>query len=270
MAQRASEGDGERLVQADAVLLALGGASWPRLGSDAAWTTLLAERGVTLTPLQPANCGFDCAWSEHFRQRFGGKPVTSVAITWTDANGRTQRRQGQFVVTGGGVEGSLIYALSATLREQINATGAAVIHLDLAPDWSAQRVLDEVTRPRGSRSLSSHLQSRLKIKGVQAGLLRECLSEAAFAEPEQLAAGIKALPLRLVAARPIAEAISSAGGVQFEALDAGLMLKAAPGVFCAGEMLDWEAPTGGYLLTGCFASGRAAALGVLAWLQNQA
>jgi uncharacterized flavoprotein (TIGR03862 family) len=269
-ALRMGSAQGEQLVHADALVLALGGASWPRLGSDAAWVPLLAERGVDLAPLQAANCGFDVGWSEHFRQRYAGQPVTSVAITWTDAAGYSQRRQGQFVVTDGGVEGGLIYSLSAALRDQISATGAALIHLDLAPNWTLQRVLDEVERPRGSRSLSSHLQSRLKIKGVPAGLLRECLSAADFADPERLAAAIKSLPLRLVAARPIAEAISTAGGVKFEALDAALMLRQAPGVFCAGEMLDWEAPTGGYLLTACLATGRAAGLGVLDWLRQQA
>lgn len=259
---------GELPVQADAAVLALGGGSWARLGSDGAWMPLLAQRGIQLAALQPSNCGFDACWSEHFRTRFAGHPVKAVVASFTDAAGRVQRRQGEFVTTETGVEGSLIYALSAPLRDAIAATGAAVVHLDLAPGKDLPRVLAEVAHPRGSRSLSSHLQSRVGIAGVKAGLLRELLPAQAFAEPARLAAAIKALPLRLSAARPIDEAISSAGGVAFEALDQDLMLRALPGVFCAGEMLDWEAPTGGYLLTGCFASGRHAALGTLAWLKT--
>jgi uncharacterized flavoprotein (TIGR03862 family) len=259
--------DGEQLVQADAVVLALGGGSWARLGSDGAWLPLLAARGVPLSPLQPSNCGFDTDWSAHFSSRHAGEPLTTVAITSSAADGRMQRRQGQFVVTATGVEGSLIYALSAPLREQINAHGSTTIYLDLLPDLPAARVHDEVTRARGARSMSSHLQSRLGIRGVKSGLLRECLSAAAFADTAQLAAALKHLPLVLKRARPIDEAISSAGGVQFAGVDAGSgMLLDVPGVFVAGEMVDWEAPTGGYLLTACFASGRAAGRGALAWL----
>lgn len=257
--------DGQHTVAAEAVILALGGGSWARLGSDGAWVPLLARRGVAVAPLQPANCGFDVAWSEHFSARHAGEPLTTVAIGWRDTAGQPSYQQGQFVVTAGGVEGSLIYALSAALRDQISADGSALIHLDLAPDWSLERVSAEVARPRGARSLSSHLQSRLGIKGVKAGLLRECLSAEQFADPLTLAPAIKRLPLRLRAARPLDEAISSAGGVRFEAMQE-LMLSAAPGVFAAGEMLDWEAPTGGYLLTACLASGQAAARQALAWL----
>ncbi|WGG52894.1 TIGR03862 family flavoprotein [Rugamonas sp. DEMB1] len=257
--------DGEHTVRADATVLALGGASWARLGSDGAWQALLAQRGVELAPLVPANCGFDVDWSAHFASRHAGEPLTTVAIVSTDAHGRQVRKQGQFVVTGGGVEGSLIYALSAALREQIAADGSALIHLDLLPDWTAERVADEVARPRGARSMSSHLQSRLGIKGVKSGLLRECIVAEEFADPERLARAIKALPLRLLRPRPIDEAISSAGGVRFAALE-GAMLKAAPGVFVAGEMVDWEAPTGGYLLTACLAGGLAAGQDVLRWL----
>ena len=259
--------DGEIGIEADAVILALGGGSWARLGSDGAWVPLLEQKSVAVASLQPSNCGFDTGWSEHFSSRHAGQPLTTVAITSTDAQGALQRRQGQFVVTASGVEGSLIYALSADLREQIAAHGSATIYLDLVPDFSAQRVHDEVTRPRGARSMSSHLQSRLGIKGVKSGLLRECLSAAEFADTERLAQALKMLPLVLKKARPIDEAISSAGGVRVEALDpATSMLVALPGVFAAGEMIDWEAPTGGYLLTACFASGRAAGCGALAWL----
>jgi len=259
---------GEQVVPADAVVLALGGGSWPQLGSDGAWVPLLMQRGVDVTALRPANCGFDIGWSEHFRARFAGHPVKSVVASFTDAAGAVERRQGEFVVTASGVEGSLIYALSAPLRDEIAANGDVVLHLDLAPGRELPRLVDELSRPRGSRSLSSHLQSRSGLKGVKAGLLREVLSAEEFADPTRLAAAIKALPLRLAAPRPLEEAISSAGGVAFEGLDENLMIRALPGVFCAGEMLDWEAPTGGYLLTACFASGRAAGLGAAAWLME--
>jgi len=189
-----------------------------------------------------------------------------VAAGVQGADGEIGWRKGQFVVTQGGVEGSLVYALSALLRDEIAGAGSATLWLDLAPDHDADRVFDEVTRPRGSRSMSSHLQSRLGIKGVKAGLLHECLSRGDYADPARLALAIKRLPVKLLRTRPIDEAISSAGGVRFEALTGGCMLAALPGVFVAGEMVDWEAPTGGYLLTACFASGRAAGRDALAWL----
>ena len=260
---------GERAVNADAVVLALGGGSWPQLGSDGAWAPLLAQRGVAITPLLPSNCGFDAGWSEHFRARFAGTPVKTVAALFTDREGRKFRQEGEFIVTETGVEGGLVYALSAPLRDEIAAAGVAMMHLDLAPGRDAERLLQELAHPRGRRSLSSHIQSRAGLKGVKMGLLRELLPAANFADPARLAAEIKALPLKLLAPRPLAEAISSAGGVAFEALDERLMIRALPGVFCAGEMLDWEAPTGGYLLTACFASGRAAGAGALQWLQEQ-
>ena len=257
---------GEQAFKADAVILALGGGSWAKLGSDGAWVPLLAAHGVPIAPLRPANCGFDVGWSEHFRSRFAGMPLKTVAAGFTDASGVEHRRQGECMVTETGLEGSLIYALSAPLRDTLEAAGSVTLHLDLAPGKDLARVIEEVARPRGSRSLSSHLQSRVGIAGVKAGLLRECLPRDDYADPLRLARAIKALPVRLVAPRPLDEAISTAGGVAFEALDASLMLRAMPGVFCAGEMLDWEAPTGGYLLTACFASGRAAGLGALSWL----
>ncbi|TWI68963.1 hypothetical protein IP91_00025 [Pseudoduganella lurida] len=260
--------EGELLVHPAATVLALGGASWARLGSDGAWVPLLAERAVEVAPLVPSNCGFDVGWSDHFATRHAGEPLTTVAATWTDGAGARVRRQGQFVVTASGVEGSLIYAMSAPLRDQIAAAGSATIELDLLPDLPAERVLAEVTRPRGARSLSSHLQGRLGIRGVKAGLLHECLGREQYADPATLARALKALPLTLRAPRPIDEAISSAGGVRFAALE-GLMLKALPGVFVAGEMVDWEAPTGGYLLTACLASGVAVADDVARWLAEQ-
>ena len=263
---RIATADGERPLKADAVVLALGGGSWARLGSDGAWVPLLEQRGVPVAPLQPSNCGFEVAgWSPFFRDKFAGAPVKPVAIA---VDGEPPR-QGEFVVTDKGVEGSLVYALSAAIREAINRDGRAVIHLDLLPHRSHQQVAAALAKPRGSRSLAKHLAGQLGIDGVRAALLRELTDAATFQDMERLAAGIKALPLELVRPRPLDEAISSAGGVPFAALDANLMLQALPGVFCAGEMLDWEAPTGGYLLTACFASGRAAGLGALRWLEEQ-
>jgi uncharacterized flavoprotein (TIGR03862 family) len=253
--------------QADATVLALGGGSWARLGSDGAWVPLLASKNIAVAPLKPANCGFDCQWSPHLRARFAGQPLKSVAISFTDADGLTHKRQGEFVLTETGVEGSLVYAFSSYLRDAIGADGSALVHIDLAPQRDLQQVLDEVSRPRGARSMSTHLHSRLNIHGAKAALLRELSSKDDFSDPVRLANAIKRLPLHLLAARPLDEAISSAGGVCFEALDEHLMVRAAPGLFCAGEMLDWEAPTGGYLLTACFSSGHAAGKGVLGWLK---
>jgi uncharacterized flavoprotein (TIGR03862 family) len=259
---------GETNVQPAAAVLALGGASWSRLGSDGAWQPLLRKRGVDVAPLVPSNCGFDVGWSEHFRQRHAGSPVKSVAITFTDAAGRAVRQAGEFVITETGVEGSLIYAASGPLRDAIAADGSATFLLDLLPARSVEWVMAELAHPRGPRSMSTHLKTRLKLAGAKAGLLYETLPRAAMGDPSRLAAHIKACPITVRATRPIDEAISSAGGVRFEAMDEHLMLRALPGVFCAGEMLDWEAPTGGYLLTACFATGRAAGEGALAWLRR--
>lgn len=259
---RFATANGEVAVRADAVVLALGGGSWARLGSDGAWVPVLEQAGIGVAPLRPANCGFDVAWSQFFRDKFAGEPVKSVAASFGGVT-----RRGEFVVTEHGVEGGLIYAFSAALRDGIEAQGHADLEVDLMPDKSLDQVAAEVERPRGSRSLSSHLQSRLGLRGVKVGLLNECgLQEQGGVSP-RLTSSIKRLPLRLVAPRPLDEAISSAGGVRFEALDERLMLRAKPGIFCAGEMLDWEAPTGGYLLTACFASGRMAGIGVLDWLK---
>jgi hypothetical protein len=253
-------------VAADAVVLALGGGSWARLGSDGAWVPLLQEHGISVAPLRPSNCGFDVAWSEHFRSRFAGVPVKPVVISFTDAAGATHRRQGEFVISASGVEGSLIYALSAPLRDTLAGQGEAVISLDLAPGRERTRLERDLAHPRGKDSFANHLRKRAGIDGVKTALLREAVAPAALADTARLAAAIKALPLRLLAPRPLDEAISTAGGVMFEWLDERLMASALPGLFCAGEMLDWEAPTGGYLLTACLASGRAAGNGALAWL----
>jgi hypothetical protein len=257
-------------VRADAVVLALGGGSWAKLGSDGAWVPLLAQRGVEVAPLLPSNCGFDKAggWSEHLRSRFAGQPLKTVALRFTDAAGMDHERRGELMLSDTGIEGSLVYALSAPLRDTIAAQGSVTVQLDLAPDKTLERVVAEIAHPRGARSLSSHLQSRAGIKGVKMALLREILSPAQLSDPVKLAHAIKSLPLTLAAPRPLDEAISSAGGVRFEALDEKLMLRDLPSVFCAGEMLDWEAPTGGYLLTACFASGRAAGQGALNYLKT--
>ena len=275
-------------------VLALGGASWSRLGSDAAWVPWLQARGVAVSPLRPANCGFEVVsargaqgetrrdflqellggatpatgWSAHFAERHAGQPFKSVALAFTDHQGRHFQRRGEFVATAQGVEGSLIYAVSALLRDEIAAQGHATFTLDLLPDHGPDRVLAAVRHPRGSRSLSSHFKSRLGLEGIKAAVLFEQLDKAQLADPLALAQAIKALPITVLAPRPIDEAISTAGGVAWEALDEGLMLRKAPGAFCAGEMLDWEAPTGGYLLTACFASGLAAGEGAGNYLEN--
>jgi uncharacterized flavoprotein (TIGR03862 family) len=254
---------GESKVGADATVLALGGGSWARLGSDGAWVPLLLARGVAVQPLRPANCGFDVVWSEHLRQRFAGQPVKAVRAAFVAPDGSRIEREGEFLVTEHGVEGSLIYALSAPLRDGIEATGSATLQLDLAPGRTLQRLTDDLAQGRGRDSLANHLRRRAGIDGVKSALLHEFATGEDLASPTRLAAIIKALPLHLVAPRPLDEAISSAGGVDFAAVDDHLMLRALPGTFCAGEMLDWEAPTGGYLLTACFASGRAAGRGVL-------
>jgi hypothetical protein len=260
---------GERKVQADAVILALGGGSWPQLGSTGEWVGLLEARGVPVAPLLPANCGFDAHWSEHFRTRHAGEAVKPVRAKVTDPAGTVQQVQGEFNITATGVEGGLVYALSAPLRDTIATAGEATLYLDLAPGRGLSAMLATLEQPRGKRSLSEWLRRRLHLSSVKIALLRECLDAGDLADPARLAHAIKALPLRLVATRPLAEAISSAGGVPFEALDEGLMLRALPGVFCAGEMLDWEAPTGGYLLTACLATGRTAGLAAAHWLRGQ-
>jgi uncharacterized flavoprotein (TIGR03862 family) len=251
-------------VQPAATVLALGGASWQRLGSDGAWWPWLKSCGADLAPLRPSNCGFDVGWSEHLRQRHAGEPLKGVAIRFEEWH-----QAGEMVLTATGVEGSLVYAASALLRERIATGGKATFYLDLLPARSLEWVQAEVAHARGPRSLSTHLKSRLKLSGAKAALLWELVPKDALADPVQLAAFIKALPITVTATRPIDEAISTAGGLRFEGLDGHLMLRALPGVFAAGEMLDWEAPTGGYLLTACFSTGRVAGQGAAAWVQGR-
>jgi hypothetical protein len=260
--------EGERLVHADAVVLALGGGSWARLGSDGAWVPVLQQRGVAISALEASNCGFECVWSEHLKTRFAGQPLKPVVVSHTDPHGVVTRLQGELMLTDYGLEGGAIYALSAALRQTIHAQGDAWIHLDLLPNHSINAVRDALGQGRGTRSLTEHLRRRLKLHGVQSALMHEVLPAEVFHDNHRLAAALKALPIRLTAMRPMDEAISTAGGVMQQALDACLMLNALPGVFCAGEMLDWDAPTGGYLLSACLASGRAAGQGALEWLQG--
>ena len=254
--------------KADAVVLALGGGSWPQLGSDGAWVPLLAAHGIDCAQLVPSNCGFDIGWSAHLSNKYAGAPLKPVIAHWRDRAGMEHALQGECVLTTTGIEGSLIYAISAELRDALARDGMVTLHLDLAPGRDGERLTRELSKPRNDRSLGEHLSRQAGIDGAKSALLFEVLDKAALQEMQRVAATIKRLPLSLRNARPIAEAISSAGGVRLEAMDDALMLHALPGVFCAGEMLDWEAPTGGFLLTACFASGLRAGRGAVAWLQS--
>jgi uncharacterized flavoprotein (TIGR03862 family) len=259
---------GQYQAQANAVIFGLGGGSWPELGSDGSWASWLAAGDAAIAPLQPSNCGFELDWTAHFSSRFAGQPLKPVTLSWDDTDDRTHAQQGELMITAAGLEGGLIYAMSAPLREAIATHGSVNIRLDLAPNKDQAKLQRDIGLYRGKRSLSEHLRRAAGLDSLRIGLLYEVLPKETFNDAAQLAATIKALPLTLLRTRPIAEAISSAGGVRFDALDDQLMLRAMPGVFCAGEMLDWEAPTGGYLLTACFASGRRAALGVVDWLNR--
>ena len=266
---------GPQRVRARAVLLALGGASWPQLGSDGAWVDWLQAPDVPVQPLRPANCGFDISgrqgqgWSALFASRHAGQPFKTVALHWR-AQGQSVSRRGEFVATATGIEGSLVYAASADLRQSLDAGEPTQVWLDLLPDHTPAKVLQAVVHPRGARSLSSHLKGRLGLSGIKLAVLHEFVDAASLQDPPALAQAIKALPIALARPRPVQEAISSAGGVAWDAVDERLMLRARPGVFCAGEMLDWEAPTGGYLLTAVMASGRVAAEGLLDWWRARA
>jgi len=263
---RMATADGEIAVRADATVLALGGGSWPELGSDGSWMPVLQERGVHTAPLQSANCGFDIDWTAHFRDRHAGAPIKPVVAHWTDLQGQPQSLQGECVVSQYGIEGSLIYALAADLRETLNRDGAVTLELDLVPGRDETRLLADLGRARKGRSFGEHLRRAAGLDAAKAGLLFEVLGKDAGSDLEAVARTLKRLPLQLLRPRPMAETISTAGGVKLEAMDDGLMLIEQPGVFCAGEMLDWEAPTGGYLLTACYASGQRAAEGVIRWL----
>ncbi|OBZ92075.1 NAD(FAD)-utilizing dehydrogenase [Pararhizobium polonicum] len=255
--------NGPTTIRSNATLLALGGASWPRLGSDGSWIALLRERGVDIHDLQPANCGFDVDWSDVFKSRFAGAPLKSVTTT-SDAG----TFPGEFVVSGHGIEGSLVYAHATALRDRLARQGKASLLVDLAPGRSTERLAKDLARQDAKASLSTRLRKGAGVEGVKAALVRELGPQSILNDPGQLARLIKALPVPVVRPRPIAEAISSAGGIGLDGVDDRFMLKALPGLFAAGEMLDWEAPTGGYLLTACFATGRAAAEGIDGWLRT--
>lgn len=257
----------EFLIQADAVILALGGASWPQLGSTGTWSTILQEHGVEVTPWAPANCGFEVEWSDHLKDKFDGAPLKAVAVTFTGLDGVVRTKRGELLIKKWGIEGGLIYSFSRSIREYLNEFHKATFYIDLAPDRDAKTVLKALSRPRGSHSLSRHLQD---ILGNDA-LKRALLFEVAGRKPEtisKVAKFLKALPVVITSTRSIEEAISSAGGVSFDSLEPNLMLKALPGIFVAGEMIDWEAPTGGYLLTACLATGRYTAKSVISWLEQ--
>ncbi|AVT81082.1 NAD(P)/FAD-dependent oxidoreductase [Rhodopseudomonas palustris] len=258
--------DGPRSIAARATVLALGGASWPRLGSDGSWSDLLARKGVTVAPLKPANCGFVAAWSALFADKYQGAPLKNVALAF---GGRTVR--GEAVITRDGIEGGAIYAISAVLRDAILAHGEAKLSIALRPDLTAADLAARLAKPKGKQSLSTYLRKAAGLSPAGIGLLQEAAHGSGVAlatlPADQLAALINAVPVRLIATAPIAKAISTAGGIALGEIDADYMLRKLPGVFAAGEMLDWEAPTGGYLLTACFATGVMAGRGALRWLQ---
>ena len=256
---------GPQTLVPGAVVLAMGGASWPRLGSDGHWVAPLRAAGVVVEPLRPANCGFDVSWSEHLRSRFAGAPLRPVVAHWSDANGRMHSRQGELVISEYGIEGSLVYAIGADLRQQIAEGGEATLTLDVVPGYSQSALAERLSAPRGKHSIGDWLRRRAGLDAVRCALAFEVIDQAARTDPLALAAALKTLPLRLLRPRPVAEAISTAGGVSLEGVDDNLMLRTRPGVFCAGEMLDWEAPTGGYLLSACFASGFVAGRAAARW-----
>jgi len=268
-ALRFATDNGELEVRADATVLALGGGSWPQLGSDGAWVPALQARAVDIAPLQSANCGFDVAWTPFFAQRHAGAPLKPVVAHWHGLDGEPHTLQGECVASEYGIEGSLIYALSADLRETLNRDGHVTLWLDLVPGRDEARLLADLSQPRKGRSFGEHLRRQAGLDPVKTALVFETLGKDAGNDLAAVIATLKRLPLRLLRPRPMAEVISTAGGVRLDALDEGLMLRALPGVFCAGEMLDWEAPTGGYLLTACYASGLRAAEGVTAWLATR-
>lgn len=258
--------DGSRVVSAMASVLALGGASWPRLGSDGGWVEILAGKGVTVSPLRPANAGFTVGWSKVFQDRFEGHPLKGVALSF-----REHRARGEALITRAGIEGGAIYALSTDLREAIAEAGRATLFVALRPDVAMTDLVARLSMPRGKQSFSNWLRKAANLAPVGIGLLHEAamssgISLAALSS-EKLAALINAVPLELSGMSPITRAISTAGGISFSELDADFMIRRLPGVFASGEMLDWEAPTGGYLLQASFATGAAAASGALKWLR---
>jgi uncharacterized flavoprotein (TIGR03862 family) len=255
--------DGSKRVSADAVIFALGGGSWAKLGSTGEWVAILRENGFRIETLQPSNCGFNIEWSNYFKQHFAGQPLKKIGLTVGDF-----QKKGEAMLTENGIEGGLIYAASAQIRDTIFEKGYATIYLDLFPDKSFSELFTKLNKPRGKSSVAKFWRNQLKLDGVKAGLLREVLNGDNLNSAGIVAQTLKALPVKCISPRPLEEAISSAGGISFDELTGDLMSKKFAGVFFAGEMLDWEAPTGGYLLTACFATGRAAGLGALKWLSH--
>lgn len=255
-----------RAYPAQVVVLALGGASWQRLGSNGAWVPMLREKNIQVLDLVPANCGFDSAWSPYLQQHFAGAPLATIGLRTQDATNEPVVVRGEAIITKAGIEGTSVYALSAHLRDAIARHGHAWLYIDLLPDVSAKKIVEQLNKPRGKNSTSNFLRKQLHLPPVKLALLRELTDAAVWQDTERLAQTIKALPVQLLACRPLDEAISSGGGIGHQELTPSLMLRRLPGVFCAGEMLDWEAPTGGYLLTACFATGRAAGQGVVDFL----
>ncbi|CUS40391.1 NAD(FAD)-utilizing dehydrogenases [hydrothermal vent metagenome] len=262
--------DGKVTHQFDAVVLALGGASWAKLGSDGRWCEPLAQMQVDIAPLKPTNCGFEIPWSDFIRERFAGTPLKNIAVSITDKNGNTEYKKGEFVLSEYGIEGSLIYAISAPLRDLIDTNGekTAEFFLDWLPNMTVEQIINKLDQPRKGMSFSNVLRKKLNLPALTNALLKECCPTLNNNNSTDVANAIKAMPMRPQQTRPIDEAISSAGGVRFNSTNNDLMLEQLPGVFVAGEMLDWEAPTGGYLLTACFATGKRAGLGVVQWLQK--
>ena len=260
--------DGRLTVQSAATVLALGGASWPRLGSDGGWVATVAKAGITVTPLAPANCGFTAGWTEVFRNRFEGQPLKRIELSFA---GHTAR--GEAIITRSGLEGGAIYALSGPLRDAIAASGEAILGIDLRPDITLTEIERRLGAPRGKQSLSNILRKTVALAPAAVGLLHEAAvassERLSTMAPAALANRIKAVPVRLTGVAPIAKAISTAGGIEFDEIDERFMLHRRPGVFVAGEMLDWEAPTGGYLLQASVATGAAAGRGALAWLARE-
>jgi uncharacterized flavoprotein (TIGR03862 family) len=266
-ADKASE---QIFVNADACVLALGGASWPQLGSTGKWVDYFLQKNIGITKLLPANCGFNCDWSEKFSAEFSGQPLSTVSVGCYDAKGQFHSIRSEAVIANFGIEGTGVYALSSYLREKIVVEGSVELMIDLLPDFSLEKIMSLLSKDRQKNSMTNFLRKQLNLSPVKLALLRELTDKDLWSDTKKLSQAIKQLRLVCRSARPIDEAISSAGGVQLSELDSDLMLKKLSGVFCAGEMLDWEAPTGGYLLTACFATGRAAGLGVVKYLVSPA
>jgi hypothetical protein len=261
--------NGQKTIRADAVILALGGGSWSQLGSDGRWVTMLESMGVDVAPLKPSNCGFDVGWTDFLATKFAGQPLKSVVLSFINSQNKHYAQKGELMLTQTGLEGGLIYHFSALLRDEIAIQGSCTIMLDLLPDWSESRILTMLSQPRGRKTFTNLLRSQLGMSAQAIALLHEATAKEVLGHAESLAKRIKSLPIKLISTRPINEAISTAGGVTQSSLTPSLMLNQYAGIFCAGEMLDWEAPTGGYLLTAVFSTGVWVGNHVMAWLIDE-